>query len=278
MAVPDANGCSIIRYERTISALYLLYTLVLMIMRLFRSKYSLLYGILLFVTTQLCIAGPPFNTDDPETVKFKHWEYYISSINTHQADVWSGTSPHFEVNYGLVPNVQVHLLLPVNYTHISNENTHFGYADSEFGIKYRFVQETDKMPQIGVFPIIEIPTVNNSQFSDGKVKIFLPVWAQKSWDKLTTYGGIGYWINRGTGNRNWIFSGWEVQYAFSPALTLGGELFYHSASTDDSKSQTGFNLGGSINASEKFHIIFSLGHSITNEKTFNSYFGLLWTI
>jgi len=241
-------------------------------------KLALLFSTFCLLTFQVSYAGPPFGTDDPETVAFKHWEYYISSISTFQLGIWSGTSPHFELNYGLVPNVQVHLLLPMNYNYSRLEGASFGYADTEFGIKYRFIQESESSPQIGTFPIIELPTVKNSEFSNGKAKIFLPVWAQKSWGKLTTYGGVGYWINPGTGNKNWIYSGWEVQYDISPALTLGGEVFYHSADTRSNKSGTGFNLGGSINPSTKFHIIFSLGHSLSNAHVFNSYVGLLWTI
>ena len=73
------------------------------------------WGILISLYSQQILAGPPFNTDDPEPVKFKHWEYYISTIDLYQSGTWSGTSPHLEVNYGLVTNVQVHLLLPMNY-------------------------------------------------------------------------------------------------------------------------------------------------------------------
>jgi hypothetical protein len=244
----------------------------------FNKRNVFLFVLMCSLNIQKSFAGPPFDTDDPETVAYKHWEYYISSINTFQLGVWSGTSPHFEINYGLVPDVQIHLLLPVNYNYTRQEGGSFGYADTEFGIKYRFVHETENSPQIGTFPIIEIPTIKNNGFSSGKTKIYLPVWAQKSWGKLTTYGGVGYWINPGAGNKNWIFSGWEIQYDISPALTLGGELYYHSADTRNSKSGTGFNLGGSVNPSTKFHIIFSFGHSIINTRTINSYLGLLWTI
>ncbi len=223
-------------------------------------------------------AGPPFDTDDPVPVMFKHWEYYISSINNHQDGVWSGTLPHLEFNYGLVPNVQVHLLLPMNYISATHGKASFGYADTELGFKFRFLKETDNRPQAGIFPLIEVPTVRNNEFSDGTTKVYLPIWLQKSWNKLTTYGGAGYWINPGTGNKNWIFAGWEVQYDFSDHLTLGGELFLQTPDTSAGTTGTGFNLGGSINPSEKFHIIFSLGHSITSEKNFSSYFGLLWTI
>lgn len=247
-------------------------------MNILNKKNLLLFCLIILLPNKISFGGPPFNTDDPDPVNFKHWEYYVSSINNHQQSVWSGTLPHFEINYGLVPNVQVHLLMPLNYYNSRHQGSGYGYADTEFGIKYRFVQETENSPQIGTFPLIEIPTVKNGEFSDGKTKIYLPVWLQKSWGKLTTYGGAGYWINPGAGNRNWIFTGWEIQYDFSKILTLGGEIYYHTADTKKTRSEMGFNMGGLINPTEKFHIIFSVGHTFTNDNTFTSYFGILVTI
>jgi hypothetical protein len=240
-------------------------------------KYTILLGIMIFLYIQLSYAGPPFNTDDPEPVKFKHWEYYISAINIFQPNEWSGTCPHFEVNYGLISNMQVHLLIPINYNYIQHQGANFGYAYTESGVKYRFVKETENLPQIGVFPIVEIPTIKNNEFGNGKTQVYLPVWVQKSWNKLTTYGGCGYWINPGSDNKNWIFAGWEIQYELSRIFTLGGELYYHTAQTINNNSETAFNMGGFINFNEKFHILFSFGHSL-NERTFNSYLGILWTI
>jgi hypothetical protein len=227
---------------------------------------------------QNLVAGPPFVTDDPQPVPYKHWEYYISSINTLQPAIWTGTLPHFEVNYGMVPNMQIHLLLPLNYSYFPQQRTKFGYADTELGVKYCFVQETERRPQIGTFPIAEIPTAKNSEFSDGKIRIFIPVWAQKSWDKLITYGGIGYSINPGTNNRNSFFAGWEFQYDFITQLKAGAELYFQTADTDDAKSVTAFNIGGSINAGTVTHFIFSIGHSLMNEEFTSIYIGILWTI
>jgi hypothetical protein len=247
-------------------------------MKLFRKKHSILTVILFSWCIQTTYAGPPFLTDDPQPVGFKHWEFYISSVNTMQSNNWSGTSPHFEVNYGLIPNLQVHLLLPLNYSYTPHLATKFGYANSEFGVKYCFISETADRPQIGIFPIVQIPTFKNQEFGNGKAQVFLPVWTQKSWGKLTSYGGVGYSINPGIGNKNWMFTGWEIQYDFSPLLTLGGEIYYHSPDTIDSKSITACNIGGSVNFTEKFHLIFSVGHSLANENFFSSYVGLLWTI
>jgi hypothetical protein len=230
------------------------------------------------IITVKMIAGPPFFTDDPEPVEFKHWEYYLSSADQFQSGLFSGTLPHFEVNYGLISNLQIHLVVPMNYNFIERKDFQYGYANTEFGVKYRFIQETDKIPQAGIFPIIEIPTIKNSNFSDGKVHVFLPVWLQKSFGKFTSYGGCGYNINPGTGNKNWIFAGLETQYNVSDLLTLGCELYHTTAQTIDSSSKTAFNFGGFINFSSEFHIIFSIGHSLRNERYYTSYFGLLWTI
>jgi len=236
--------------------------------------------VFLLSLSQILFAGPPFLTDDPDPVGFKHWEYYISSQNTfsHSDNISTGTLPHFEVNYGLVPNVQVHLILPLNYSYSASHLNAYGYANTEFGFKYRFVKESDNIPEIGIFPILQIPTVTNSAFSSGRTQLFLPIWIQKSWNKITSYGGAGYSINPGTGNQNWFLAGWEAQYEITKFISLGGEIYYHSADTKDGASSTAFNLGGFLNFSEKFHFIFSAGHSITNENYTTAYAGFLWTI
>jgi hypothetical protein len=236
--------------------------------------------IVLLLTYRFVSAGPPFFTDDPEPVGFKHWEYYISSINTFSSSpsAASGTLPHFEVNYGVVPDVQLHIVLPLNYAYSSSRFNAYGYANTEFGVKYRFVKETEKVPEIGIFPIMEIPTVSNTDLYNGKLQVFLPVWVQKSWDKISSYGGGGYWINPGSGNKNWLFAGWQAQYEFSKKLSLGSEIYYHTAPAHDSSSSAGFNIGGFLNFSEKFHFIFSAGHSIIHENLTTAYAGLLWTI
>jgi len=86
------------------------------------------------------------------------------------------------------------------------------------------------------------------------------------------------WINPGINNKNWFFSGWEIQCDISAIITLGGELYYHSPETRNSKSATGFNIGGFINFSENFHLIYSVGQSLKNTPFFSVYTGLLWTI
>jgi hypothetical protein len=243
--------------------------------RLFILAFLLLISI---SGSQITFAGPPFGTDDPEPVGFRHWEYYLSSIDQFQPGLATGTLPHFEVNYGLVHGCQIHFELPMNYSMNQNKEFHYGYAYTEIGFKYRFYKSKDESFQAGTFPIFEVPTVKNTNFSNNKLQVYLPLWLQKSWERLTTYGGGGYWINPGSGNKNWIFAGWEVQYDISRHFTSGCELYFKSPATNNTKSFVGFNIGGFVNFSEKIHFIYSVGHSITSDHTTSAYAGILITI
>jgi hypothetical protein len=221
-------------------------------------------------------AGPPFKTDDPQPVDFLHWELYVASMQEFGAGETHATAPHLELNYGVFRNMQLHLVTPLGYAH-GGDGTHYGYADTEIGVKYRLVDETGSLPQVGVFPLVEIPTGNPAtQLGSGTVQAYLPVWLQKSWGKLTTYGGAGFWYNPGTGQKNWLFAGWEMQYDFTDALTVGGELYHQTADSAKSDQRTGFNVGGFVNLSENHHILFSVGRDTARNT--NGYVGYQLTI
>ena len=161
--------------------------------------------------------GPPFVTDDPEPVDYQHWEFYVASQDSKLGGDWSGTGPHFELNYGVAPNVQLHIIAPLAYDVPPDGSSHYGYGDTEIGVKYRFIQETNYMPQVGVFPLLELPTGSESDnLGNGHLQAFLPVWLQKSWGSWTAYGGGGYGINSFSGNQNWEFVGAVLQKQVLP--------------------------------------------------------------
>lgn len=223
-------------------------------------------------------AGPPFITDDPEPVEYRHGEFYIASQYANNKDGKAGTGPHFEVNYGAVPDVQLHLLLPLAYAHPNGGPTFYGIGDTEVGVKYRFIHETDAIPQVGTFPIVHIPTGDSDRgLGSGHVPVFLPLWLQKSWGPWTTYGGGGYWINPGTGNKNFWQLGWLGQREITKSLTVGAEVFYFGKDINDGRDRTGYNIGGIINLSESHHILVSAGSDIAGDNRFSAYLGYQWT-
>jgi hypothetical protein len=191
-------------------------------------------------------AGPPFITDDPEPVPLHHWEAYVSSAQAKDPSETSGTLPHVEVNYGAAPNLQLHVLLPYAFSRPDAQGTTRGFGDTELGAKYRLVQETARRPMVGVFPLLEVPTGDADRgLGGGHFRLFLPVWFQKSWGPWTSYGGGGYWINPGAGNRDYWLIGWEIQRDLNERLTLGGEVLQSTPAAAGDQSDFSFNLGGS---------------------------------
>ena len=242
-------------------------------------KHKSLHFIVLFsLIFTSALAGPPFKTDDPQPVDYLHWEFYIASEQQFIRAETDATCPHIEINFGAFRNAQLHIVAPLSYVH-TRDGTHYGYSDTEIGIKYRFIDETETVPQIGTFPLIEIPTGNeNEQLGNGKTQMYVPLWIQKNWGKLTTYGGGGVWYNPGPNRKNWSFAGWEIQYDFSDLITLGSEIYYQTAVTQDSESSNGFNFGGFINLNEHHHILFSLGRTFSGEESYTGYIAYQLTI
>jgi hypothetical protein len=223
-------------------------------------------------------AGPPFVTDDPEPVELHHWEVYISSMLLHDAAGTSGTLPHVEINYGAVPNLQVHMIVPCAFDQPNGAGTARGLGDTELGLKWRFLQATSGRPMVGVFPLLEVPTGNARRgLESGHLQVFLPVWLQKSWGPWTGYGGGGYFVNPGAGNRDYWLAGGEAQRDLSSHLTLGGELFGTSPQSDGAAGQLNFNLGGQYNFDDGHHLLFSAGRGLRGDVKFMDYVGFQWT-
>ena len=236
---------------------------------------------LLNITAVPAWAGPPFFTDDPEPVEHLHWEVYIASQWTHERNAGtSATFPHLEVNYGIIPDMQLHAIVPAAYSDPHNGPRQYGLGDMEVGVKYRFMHEDEKgwRPQIGIFPIVVFPSGSGSRgLGEGHAKILLPLWFQKSWGPWTTYGGGGFWYNPGEDNKNYWFTGWQLQRKFSEAWTLGAEVFNSSPKARGESDETGFNVGGFLNLSEDHHILFSVGRDFKGPNTLFAYLGFQWT-
>ncbi len=235
-------------------------------------------GALLLAAPTLALAGPPYLTDDPETVEYLHWEVYLASQYSHSASGTAGTAPHLEVNYGVRQNVQLHLVMPFTYNHPMGLLRQYGLGDTELGVKYRFMQETATRPQIGIFPLLELPTGDSGRgIGNGQAQMFLPVWIQKSWGRWSSYGGGGYWVNPGTGNQNYWFAGWQVQRSLTKQLSLGTEIFFASPSVVGGSSRTGFNVGLVYDFNEGHHLLFSTGSSIHGDHNDATYLAYQWT-
>jgi hypothetical protein len=217
--------------------------------------------------TAPAFAGAPFRTDDPEPVEFQHFEIDAFSLGTKTSDGWSGNLPSLEVNYGALPNLQLHAIVQLGYDAPTGGPTGFALGNIELGAKYRFItpREDDWFPQIAFYPLIEVPTGNQKfGLGTGHAQVFLPVWLQKDRDPWTIYGGGGYWINPGVGNKNYSFVGIALWRKITAPLKLGIEIFNQTSSAAGVKGSAGFNVGVAYDISENWHLLSSMGTGLQN--------------
>jgi hypothetical protein len=238
-------------------------------------------------------AGPPFRTDDPEPVEFQHFNMYLFSLGTRTDAGWTGNLPGLEIDYGALPNLQLAAFIPQGYAAPEGNRTSFALYDIELGAKYRFItpSEDDWFPQVAVYPQVLVPAGNQKfGFSTGHLQIFLPIWLQKDYGPWTAYGGGGYWINPGAGNKNYSFFGTALWYKVNDRLNLGVEIFHQTPSSSPSagtaqtspsspsssvstgtKASTGFNVGVIYDVSEHWHLLGAAGTGVQNRAQTNQF-------
>ncbi len=126
--------------------------------------------------------------------------------------------------------------------------------------------------------MLELPTGDAGRgLGNGRLWARLPVWLQKSWGPLTTYGGAGYAINRAPGARSYPFAGWLLQRDLGGGLALGAEAYVHGADSDAGRVSSIVNAGGTLDLAPGFSLLFSAGHTFAGERHGVAYLGLYWT-
>jgi hypothetical protein len=204
-------------------------------------------------------AGPPYATDDPEPTDIGHWEIYAFTAGTRDHGALDGTAG-FDLNYGAIEDVQLTATLPLAFAD-DHGPTLAGAGDIELGVKYRiFEREVDGI-SIAVFPRVILPTASR-RFGTGRVRVLLPLWAQKDFGPWSLFGGGGYMINPGAGNRDFWQSGIALTRAVTPRLSLGGEIAHEGPDAAGAHAVTSFGVGGIYRLGGPFSLLFSGGPGV----------------
>lgn len=223
-------------------------------------------------------AGPPFRTDDPDTPDYRHWQFYAGVARQNETGETFGAAPLVEADYGVLPDVQLHALAQNAFDRAANGPTLFGIGNVELGVEYRFLHEGRYLPMAAVFPLLEVPTGSRARgLGTGSAQLFLPLWFQKSTGQWTFFGGGGYWINPGAGNRDFWYTGWVLEREVTKHLALGAEVFHLTPPAEDRGNETGYNLGAIVNLTDTHHFIFSAGSDIRGPARFFFYAAYLAT-
>ncbi len=226
-------------------------------------------------------AGPPFATDDPYPLPLYSGEFYLFATGGHASDGTTlDAAPGIETNFSFLPNTFLHIVAPLALNRPSGGPSAYGPGDLEVGFKWDFLRESRQHFDIGLFPLAELPTGDaNRGLGSQKAQVFLPVWFGKEAGAWTSYGGRGYWINPGDGNRDWWFTGLLIQRQISQNLYLGAEGFHQTPDAVGGPASTGFDFGGGVTIAGPCQILFSAGRNIENvDANEFSFYAALYTV
>jgi hypothetical protein len=248
-------------------------------------------GLLLGGARAWAQAGPPFQTDDPTPVDLGHYEAYVFATADGTPAEMDEVGPAFEFNWGAVPNIQLHAILPLGGVWPSNNPAYlpggvgasaFGVTDTELGVKWGFIKQTKHRPQIGSFTMFEIPTGSYAKgLGVGKVWYKLPLWAEKEFGPWSLCGGMGYTVAAQAGYQNYLYGGVLLKRVVSERLELSAEVFSHARegfAAAQTEASTLIDAGGYYHfKSPGLQLLFAYGHSVVGQTENYAYLGLYKT-
>ena len=213
------------------------------------------FAAMMLLTAAPAWAGPPYDTDDPDPTDFRHWEIYNFVGGARVGGAFEGTAG-FDLNYGPVPGVQLTATLPLDFTRGPGARTAIG--DVELGVKYRFFHNEKAGVSIAAFPRVILPTARGGS---GKAGVLLPVWASKEFGRWALFGGGGYAINPGLGNRNYWQTGIALTREVNDRLSIGVEATHHGPDALDARPTTTLGVGAIYRLKGPLSLLVSAGPS-----------------
>ena len=236
-------------------------------------------------------AGPPFQTDDPTPVDYGHYEFYVFGMVDGTPVELDPTGPAFEFNWGAVPTVQLHAILPLGaaiplnspvYAPAGAGPSAYGLSDMELGLKWGFLKQTAHRPQIGSFTMLELPTGNSDRgLGLGRVWYKLPLWIEKEFGPWSLVGGAGYTLIDQTQYRSYPYGGFLVKRVLGERLELSIESFSHAReglAAPQTEASSMIDAGGYYHfKSPGLQLLFAYGHSIAGQTENYGYLGLYKT-
>jgi len=168
------------------------------------------------------LAGPPYLTDDPVPTDAGHWEIYAFTVGDGRGSTFDAEAGN-DLNYGAAKGGQLTATLPLSLSHDPADGWRTGTGDVELAVKYRFFNDQDAGLSAAIFPRAILPTSGIERHE--RVKLLLPLWVEKDFAGGTSlFGGGGYEVNPGRGNRDLWQAGATLTHDVSDKVSVGAEI------------------------------------------------------
>lgn len=225
-------------------------------------------------------AGPPLETDDPDTPGPNRWEINVSSPFEIQDDTWV-IHPLLDINYGVGERLQLKLKPRFVVVDEPGGEVEAGAGNIQVGVKWRFLEQERHGVSMSVYPQVDFNAPGNSVdrgLVDEGTQFFLPFQIQRVFGRSKVYAEIGYnWREHQADE--WAL-GLAAEHSLSDKFRLVGEL-RNVSDADFDDNQFFFNAGFKWSLRDDITLLASAGHTLyesgDNGPTVFCYLGLQFT-
>jgi hypothetical protein len=194
-------------------------------------KKSLFYIIvvlpfLLLLFPSSIFAARPLTTDDTWTVEKGKFQLETGLDVTRQDNHDRQTSPSLTLSYGLLEKMDMGIGSAYLFVHPKDGENENGLGDTELKLKYRLLDEKDRIPAFAISGKLKIPTASKSKgLGTGKADFGITSIATKSLSKrVVLHLNLGYtFIGEHRANNGMNYSG-AIQLILSDRWALVGEI------------------------------------------------------
>jgi hypothetical protein len=209
--------------------------------------------------------GPPMMTDDPGTPGDGNWEINIAWTFEHSGSTTEHEAPLVDAAYGVGDRVQLKYEVPWIVADASGQGARGGLGNSNFGVKWRFIDAGDDGWRMSTFPQVIFRNPGSGSVERGLAEagttVLLPFEFERAFSVLAVNFDVGHvWHSQGAGE--W-FGGIAIGREMSERLELMAELHADATARMDRSALT-INLGMRWTATERGRLIMSVGQDLHN--------------
>jgi hypothetical protein len=231
------------------------------------------------VCAGFALAGPPLETDDPDTPGPGNWEINVAA--THEKRGIREFKPVLDLNYGVGNTLQLKLKPRLVILDEPSREARLAAGNIQFGVKWRFANEDEHGVALSTYPQLDLNPPGRSvarDLVDDGTEFFLPVELAWTLGRTRIFAEAGHnW--REHRSDEWI-AGIAAEHPLEESLRLVGEL-RGIAGGKLSDSELLFNAGFKWKLADHVTLLVSAGHTLKEARgessAFFSYLGLQTT-
>jgi hypothetical protein len=219
--------------------------------------------------------GPPLVTDDPETPGDGNWEINFATITSYTAGGREFTAPDLDINYGWGEHVQLKADISWLVVRPSGEATRSGFNISDFGVKWRFIDQENAGFSLSIYPQFAInlsPSSARRGLTAPGRELFLPLEASTKIGAFELGAEVGRNLIE-DGPDEWL-GGIVIAHACGLKMDCVAEV--HGVAAEH--FQTLVNFGAHWELSDAFILLAAAGREIgphgEDRQNLSCYFGL----